>query len=813
MDEAEEVMVVRTSIDRMEHLLLMDRRYTLGLMHALATITRWCLLTCAILLTVWAFSRVGMRELQRAFGGSEEGVVELVVMHWSGGGGQQEDQIVEDTLRAFEERNPGIRVKRINPGDSGQYFTKLQTMVAAGEPPDVFYMDFERIPIFAAAGQLAPLDETLPIERFFTPAVDAFRFDGEGQGSGPLYGIPKDFTTVGFYYNRSLLDRAGVQPPSDDWTWDDFIATARAVAALDEQTRGAEIVTWPWIVRALLWTEGVDILDADGELDLSDPKLVSTLERLRSWRFDEEQTLLGAEAEGLDASSLFLTGRLGMVGPYGRWVVPSFRSIPPPGEGGFEWDFAPLPRGDVRANVIATVAWAMSPRSEHPDESARLLAWLVGPETQDAQSRLGLAVPTLRSVAESDAFIDPDVAPRNDRAYLDAVEHARVANWPRDPEFSAQFGQWMDLSLRTGRDLDASLTGFEDWWRTKQASPLSNTAFPAMPWIGILLVVGAIVAAGFLWLLLRARREVLSHAERSEERAGYALAMPWLIGFVFLLAGPITISLLLSFTRWNGLGTLDTAEYVGLANYQRIFTEDRTFMESLRVTGYYVLLAVPLGQVFALAAAVLLNARLKGIEFFRAAWYLPSVLAGVGMSVLFLWVFKSEGGLINSAIAPVLSIFGLEPPEWFNRDARLFGVPAFALMNLWLIGGSMMIYLAGLRNIPVELYEAASIDGARPWRRFTSVTLPMLGPVILFNGIMALIGSFQVFTQAFVMTSGGPGDDTRFYVLYLYNKAFDFYDMGYASALAWILLVVVLLLTGFVLRTSGRHVHYEGLRQ
>ena len=140
-------------------------------------------------------------------------------------------------------------------------------------------------------------------------------------------------------------------------------------------------------------------------------------------------------------------------------------------------------------------------------------------------------------------------------------------------------------------------------------------------------------------------------------------------------------------------------------------------------------------------------------------------------------------------------------------------LPAFAIMNLWLIGGSMMIYLAGLRNIPEELYEASAIDGARPWARFTRITLPMLGPVILFNCIMALIGSFQVFTQAFIMTGGGPGDDTRFYVLYLYNKAFDFYDMGYASGLAWLLLIVVLILTIIVLRLSGRFVHYEGLRR
>ena len=157
-------------------------------------------------------------------------------------------------------------------------------------------------------------------------------------------------------------------------------------------------------------------------------------------------------------------------------------------------------------------------------------------------------------------------------------------------------------------------------------------------------------------------------------------------------------------------------------------------------------------------------------------------------------------------------LVGLQPPDWFGEDAALFGPPAFAILGLWMVGGSMMIYLAGLKGIPQELYEAAELDGAGALGRFRLVTLPMLSPVILFNGIMAVIASFQVFTQAFVMTGGEPGDLTRFYVLYLYDQAFEFYEMGYASAMAWILLVVVLALTLLVLRGSKRHVHYEALQ-
>jgi multiple sugar transport system permease protein len=231
------------------------------------------------------------------------------------------------------------------------------------------------------------------------------------------------------------------------------------------------------------------------------------------------------------------------------------------------------------------------------------------------------------------------------------------------------------------------------------------------------------------------------------------------------------------------------------------------------------------GQAAALGAAVLMAQNVRGLGFFRSVWYLPSVLAGVGLAVMWKWVFHHEHGLLNGLIDPWLGPlsqwmsgwFLAEPvtwsaPRWFERDAEEWGVPAFAIMNLWAIGGTMMIYLAGIKGIPAELYEAASIDGAPKWRRFVNVTLPMLSPVIFFNGIIAIIASFQVFTQAYVMTGGGPGDATRFYVLYLYQNAFDLKQMGYASAMAWVLLIIVLTLTLIVMRGSRRFVYYEALK-
>ena len=785
--------------------------------------SRFLLAVSTVVLVILAFLRVGYREAVRIIGPTDSGAVELVLMHWSGGGGQEEDDIVQASISEFEQRNPNIKVKRINPGDSGQYFTKLQTMMAAGEPPDVFYMDFARMAPFAEAGQLEDLDayfasesdpnsdDPLVLDDFFAPAVNAFRLQNGKMGIGPLFGVPKDFTTVGIYWNRDLFDQAGALHPTSDWTWEDFAAAGRKLHALEGIT-GAELVTWPFVLRGYLWSRGASVVNNQGDfetLTLSAPESLQALQDLRDWRFGEDAFLARSEAEGIDPGSLFLSGRIGMVGPFGRWVVPSYRSIKD-----FSWDFAPLPQGESRANVLATIAWSMSSKSKHPEASWKLLKWLTGEQSQSAQSRLGLAIPTLKAVAQSDAFLNGSLAPANDQGFLDAIDVAQVPPWPVDPAFQDQFQRALDVALRTGGDVETQVEQFTSWWTNRQQSPLAPTrSFPRMPWGMVAFVFCGILASFLVWQWVSlAKSRSPSALTRQEERAGWLMVLPWLLGFALFMLGPIVLSLLLSVARWKGIDTLGTAEFVGLGNYREILGADPTFWQSLKVTVYYAVLSVPLGQGFALLAAVVLNAKLRGVEAFRAAWYLPSVLAGVGMAVLWTWVFRSEGGLMNSMVEPVLKPFGLEPPDWFQSDAAWAGAPAFSIMNLWLVGGSMLIYLAGLRNIPGDVLEAADIDGARPLSRFVRVTLPMLSPVILFNGIMAIIGSFQVFTQAFVMTGGGPGDDTRFYVLYLYNQAFDWYEMGYGSALAWLLLVVVLILTVLVLRVGGSKVHYEGMR-
>ncbi|AIE86479.1 carbohydrate ABC transporter permease [Fimbriimonas ginsengisoli] len=283
---------------------------------------------------------------------------------------------------------------------------------------------------------------------------------------------------------------------------------------------------------------------------------------------------------------------------------------------------------------------------------------------------------------------------------------------------------------------------------------------------------------------------------------GYLFIAPWLLGFLAFTLWPFLQSIYLSFTRYN---IVSPAKWVGTANYRMLLTQDELFWKSAWVTVKYAAVAVPLGIVGGIALALLLNINVKGITVFRTIFYLPSIVPTVASSVLFIWLLNPNIGLVNK----ILALVGIRGPAWLNTAPWAFYSLVF--MALWGVGGSMVIYLAGLKDIPVDLYEAATIDGANAFKKMRRITLPMMTPVIFFNLIMGIIGAFQYFTQAYVITpNGGPQDSTYFYSLYLYNRAWKYLDMGYASAMAWMLFFIIIILTGIVFRTQKRWVHYGG---
>lgn len=284
---------------------------------------------------------------------------------------------------------------------------------------------------------------------------------------------------------------------------------------------------------------------------------------------------------------------------------------------------------------------------------------------------------------------------------------------------------------------------------------------------------------------------------------GYVFISPWLLGFLIFTAGPMLASLYLSFCKYD----LHTLTWVGTKNYEVLLTRDAggLFWKSLTNTALYVLFSVPIGLTGSLFLAMLLNQKVKGIALFRTLFYLPSLVPAVASALIWQWVFHPDAGLLNYGLGKV----GVDGPQWL-QDPKT-ALTSLIIMSLWGIGGGrMIIFLAGLQGISDELYEASSLDGAGAWHQFRHVTVPMLTPTIFFNLVLGIIGSFQVFTSAYVMTGGGPNNATLMYVLYLYRNAFVYFKLGKASAMAWLLFLVLLVFTVIQFKSASKWVYYEG---
>ncbi|WP_338067935.1 carbohydrate ABC transporter permease [Bacillus salacetis] len=285
---------------------------------------------------------------------------------------------------------------------------------------------------------------------------------------------------------------------------------------------------------------------------------------------------------------------------------------------------------------------------------------------------------------------------------------------------------------------------------------------------------------------------------------GYLFISPWLLGFFGLTLGPMLFSLAASFTDYNITSKMN---FIGLDNYKKMFTIDEMFLTSLWNTLYFVLFSVPATTAGAILLAVLLNQKVRGMKFFRTVFYLPSILSGVAVYFLWMQLLSPSTGMINTFLA----WFGIDGPAWlFDPE---WTKPSLIIMKLWSVGGGMLLYLAVLQGVSKEMYEAAELDGANIFHKFFYITLPMITPIIFFDIVTSTIGAFQIFQEAYVMTdngSGGPANSLLFYNLHMWNNAFEIFDMGYATAMAWFLFVIVLILTFINLKFGKKWVYYEG---
>jgi multiple sugar transport system permease protein len=294
----------------------------------------------------------------------------------------------------------------------------------------------------------------------------------------------------------------------------------------------------------------------------------------------------------------------------------------------------------------------------------------------------------------------------------------------------------------------------------------------------------------------------MTRNERRNLRNGLLFMSPWIIGFGVFMLYPVLASFYFSFCDYS---VLEPPVWIGAENYAELMG-DKVFWISLGNTAYYAGVSLPLGMAVALAVAILLNTKVRGMAVYRTIFFLPAIVPIVAMAILWMWIFNGQYGVLNYALGAI-GVPAKVLPTWL--DDATWAMPALIIMGLWGIGYSVVIYLAGLQDIPVSLYESADIDGATWWQKTVHITIPMLSPVIYFNLVMGIIGTFQIFAAPYIMTEGGPERATTFYTLYLYNLAFGELRMGYACAMAWILFVIILVLTLLATRATRRHVHYE----
>ncbi len=747
----------------------------------------------------------------------------------------------------FEEKNPGLRIRQ--EYITGDYAQKLQLQLISNTAADLILMDDENYPGYAVRNYLEDLRPRFEQDKaelrgddFLPTSLDSFTYDGFFGGM-PWGGFP-----VLVFYNKDLFDAAGVPYPSPDWTWDDFRAVARALTkdtnkdGVNDQF-GAAVSSSFLDLEPLVWSYGGDIINAERTKSIINRNAwLDVFKLLQTMKFEDRVTPWEAQQEGMDRQVQLLTGRLGMV-MSGWYFALTLSKV----EGGMHWGVADMPWGPDRKHRYSRVSWdgisinnASSP--EKKDAAWRFIKFLLSEETQALVGGEGRSVPVRRADAEKHfVAVDPEVR----GLALRAIEYGKLT--PVTPYYeqmkqaiqkTSKKLELEDASRRMDpetalntieKDLDAVLTKELPRWSGEKVKTPAPWYLNALIAILLLSVFGTVV---FFFGRASSTQEsewenvkymFRSKMGRIEALFGILFASPWMIGVSLFLAFPIYFSIVLSFSEWDPYDPVGERSFVGFANFVEAFNDPLVY-KALWNTGVYAITAVPLGLAISLGLALLLNRPIRGIGIVRTIFYLPTVVSGVATAVLWMYLFNPVFGPINTALhkinmllnwaldwAPYLAWINLPEPHWLSDPN--WAKPAMILMMLWGSGGaSMLIFLAGLQSVPEQLYEAADLDGAGRWRKFWNVTLPMITPMLYFNLIMGMIGALQIFMQAFVMVGkeGGVDNSLLFYVLYLYKQAFIEYRMGYASALAWILFVIILTLTMFVVRSSALWVYYEG---
>ncbi len=688
----------------------------------------------------------------------------------------------------FNRTHPDIRFRLIW-SDISEATGKMSLLVAAKAFPDLVMLpDFQLVKyhdiLVDLDGSLGPMDQVYP---------GLLKFCEYG---GKLKLAPLYYNVPFIFYRPDLFRQAGLPMPSADWTWDDYRKAAKALTVREPsgyvKTYGTNLQLIWWVEwLSLVRQAGGDMMDAQGNLEIGKPATAQALGFLHDQIYADQSAPNAKDAP----VGGFFTGRYAMF--YGGHVTEMgvLRK-----NASFEWDIAPLPAGPAgkATGELAVGGLGIWKDSKNRAAALEVIRFLIDRYASEELCKGGL-VPVRQDVAR-DIFLagTPETRqgyPKHPEVLVDSLAYA--SSLPKLPNASLlALNCLTPLVTKALANPDrASLAAVpqtmqqeaESYLQTLNEKPHSNPIF----------FVAQALALGLLsiwWVRRFFRKTPVVYAEARSRKYFFMFAAPCFLAMAFFTVGPMLLSFWWAQTDFN---LVDPAHYVGSGQYQALLFDDPDFWHSLKLSLVYALFAVPLGLITSLGAALLLNQDLRHIGLFRTMFYLPSILPVAASSMMWIWFLHPRYGVINR----LLGLFGIQGPGWL-QDPH-WALPALVIISLWGFGGPMLIFLAGLKNIPGALYEAAAIDGAGPLTRFFHITLPSLAPVLFFNLTMGIISALQIFDVAYIVSTSGGGDfaiggpqkATYFYVLNLYQKSFIQLHIGTGSAMAWLFFIVVLLIT------------------
>ncbi len=763
---------------------------------------------------------------------------------------------LEDVIRTFEAQHPNVKVRWLGMGAGNMNPQKLMTSIVGRVPPDVINQDRFTIADWASKEAFRPLDDLIARDRGRdprTPTPDQYypQVWKEATFGGKVYGIPTAADNRALYYNRRVFEQnagalraAGLDPERPPRTWSETLAYSKVLTKFNKDGSLKVAGFLPnygnvWLYM-YAFQMNASFLSPDGRrCTLDSPQA----EKALRFMVDGYDVLGGFENANKFSSTFqggendpFIKGQVAMKVD-GDWSIYGFGRYAP------DLDFGtappPIPddryylRGEFAHEKDRFITWAGGysyaiPRgARHVDLAWEFIKYATSLEGRilDRKGQIELErrrgrtfVPSIQGQIAINEYSLKHFMPTSKvladayRTHVDLMSVARVR-----PETFAGQVLWdehvraTDLACRHTRSPKDALVGgqvrvqqFLDEYWNRGKYPTVDLRVPAYLGLG-----GAIL--GIVLLFAGYKRQRLGRLARHEARWGYLLIFPWVFGFLVFTLGPMIASLFFSFTQYN---VLTECRWVGFDNYVNLFTSDRDLiLKSFYNVLYLGGIGVPLGLVTGLAVALLLNTGVRGMRYYRTIYYMPAIVPGIASTVLWMWLLNPDPaqGLINAVwVNTVGAWFGTKAPGWLGVEA--WAKPSLILMGVWGAGSGMILWLAGLKGVATQLYEAASIDGATPRQQFWNVTLPQLSSIVFFNTVMGFIGALQMFDNVYVITkgeTGGPNDSLRMPVYHLFINAFSYFKMGYASAFAWVIFGIILLITAFQFYLAPRWVYYE----